>query len=156
MGAYQELDRCEPGQEAARGRRFNALLAEVLRWGGLRDVVSDQRGLEGRDETDVVHARLHPLHPPGQVAARTGRCRRAVEDQGEAGGAAAGVRPVLLSMSGFTAAVRNWADFHAGTAPASSGRPTRGWTASPNPPRPPRSSAEGDRPEIPEIGRAHV
>ncbi|AYC44149.1 hypothetical protein [Streptomyces griseorubiginosus] len=53
MAAYQELDRCAPGQEAARGRRFNAFLAEVLRWGGLRDVVSDQRGLEGRDETDV-------------------------------------------------------------------------------------------------------
>ncbi|MFD8614643.1 hypothetical protein [Streptomyces sp. NPDC059631] len=53
MAAYQELDLCAPGQETARGRRFNAFLAEVLCWGGLRDVVSDQRGLEGRDETDV-------------------------------------------------------------------------------------------------------
>ncbi|MFI2636543.1 hypothetical protein ACH5A2_40195 [Streptomyces collinus] len=33
MAAYQELDRWAPGQEAARGRRFNAFLAEVLPWG---------------------------------------------------------------------------------------------------------------------------
>jgi hypothetical protein len=32
MAACQELDRCAPGQEAARGRRFNAFLAEVVRW----------------------------------------------------------------------------------------------------------------------------
>jgi hypothetical protein len=35
MASYQELHRCGPGQEAARGQRFNEFLADVLRWGGL-------------------------------------------------------------------------------------------------------------------------
>ncbi|MET9104058.1 restriction endonuclease [Streptomyces antibioticus] len=115
MADYLELDRCAPGQEAARGRRFNAFLAEVLRWGGLRDVISDQRGLEGRDETDVsfmlgytpyiLEAKWHQA--PVDAGARA-KIRERLE------GRPPGVRPVLVSMSGFTEAVRNWADFHAG------------------------------------------
>ncbi|MBC3989416.1 restriction endonuclease [Streptomyces sp. AC563] len=115
MAAYQELDLCAPGQETARGRRFNAFLAEVLRWGGLRDVVSDQRGLEGRDETDVsfmLGYTPYILEAKWQHAPVDAGARSKIKERLE--GRPPGVRPVLVSMSGFTEAVRKWADFHAG------------------------------------------
>lgn len=115
VAAYQELHWYPPGQEAARGRRFNAFLAEVLRWGGLRDVVSDQRGLDGRDETDVsfmLGYTPYILEAKWQKAPVNANARAKIRERLE--GRPPGVRPVLVSMSGFTAAVRNWADSHAG------------------------------------------
>ncbi|MEI5607916.1 hypothetical protein [Streptomyces brasiliscabiei] len=115
MADYQELHRCAPGQEAARGQRFNAFLADVLRWGGLRDVVSDQRGLDGRDETDVsfmLGYTPYILEAKWQHAPVEAGARSKIKERLE--GRPPGVRPVLVSMSGFTAAVRNWADFYAG------------------------------------------
>lgn len=114
MASYQELHRYGPGREAARGQRFNAFLADVLRWGGLHDVVSDQRGLDGRDETDVafmfgytpyiVEAKWerHPI----EISPRS-------KIHGRLDGRPPGVRPVLVSMSGFTSTVLNFADFYA-------------------------------------------
>lgn len=115
MADYQELHRCAPGQEAARGQRFNAFLAEVLRWGGLRDVVCDQRGLDGRDETDVsfmLGYTPYILEAKWQHAPVDATARAKIKERLE--GRPPGVRPVLVSMSGFTTAVRSWADFHAG------------------------------------------
>ncbi|MEU2490903.1 hypothetical protein [Streptomyces sp. NPDC007883] len=115
MADYQELHQCAPGQESARGQRFNAFLAKVLCWGGLRDVVSDQRGLDGRDETDVsfmLGYTPYILEAKWQHAPVDANARSKIKERLE--GRPPGVRPVLVSMSGFTAAVRNWADFHAG------------------------------------------
>ncbi|WP_405969047.1 restriction endonuclease [Streptomyces sp. NBC_00988] len=114
MASYQELHRYAPGQEAARGQRFNAFLADVLRWGGLQDVVSDQRGLDGRDETDVA---FMLGYTPYIVEAKWERHPIEISPRskinGRLDGRPPGVRPVLVSMSGFTSTVLNFADYYA-------------------------------------------
>jgi hypothetical protein len=115
VDTYQELHRCVPGQETARGRRFNAFLAEVLHSGGLHDAVSDQRGLRGRDETDVSFTLGHTGYIMEAKWEREPVSKTPLlKIEGRLKTRPPGVRPVLVSMSGFTAPAREHAEFHAG------------------------------------------
>ncbi|MFE5857806.1 restriction endonuclease [Streptomyces sp. NPDC056500] len=112
--AYQELNRATPGQEAARGQKFNAFLANLLRLGGLHDAVSDQRGLNGRDEIDVFFTLGYtPYIVEAKWTTKPTDADALLKIEGRLKTRPSGTRAVLISMSGYTRHALDLAQSHA-------------------------------------------
>ncbi|WP_169317417.1 restriction endonuclease [Actinacidiphila oryziradicis] len=102
IAEYQRMRREPAARAKARGVCFNGFLAQVLRHDGL-DAVSDQRGLHGRDETDVVfyfdgtHYILEAKWTKKRVSDDPiGKLHRRLRTR------QTGVRGVMVSMSRYT------------------------------------------------------
>ncbi|MEV8400633.1 restriction endonuclease [Streptomyces niveus] len=112
VSRYRELQRMGEGQRQARGQQFNAFLAEVLSAWGV-EAYADQRGIGGRDETDVAFSLGHTYyileakweaHPVNVDPLAKLQLRLKFRPPGVVG--------VLVSMSGFTKHVYDFAASH--------------------------------------------
>ncbi|WP_371651588.1 MULTISPECIES: restriction endonuclease [unclassified Streptomyces] len=114
ISTYRALHHAAPGQEQARGRQFNAFLADLLRRGNLHDARSDLRGLHGRDEIDV-HFTLG--YTSCILEAKWERERvdetAIAKLKGRLETRRPGVQGFFVSMSGYTKAVYDKAEYHA-------------------------------------------
>lgn len=100
------------GQRQARGQQFNAFLAEVLSVWGV-EAYADQRGIGGRDETDVAFSLGHTYYIlEAKWEARPVNVDPVAKLQLRLKFRPPGVVGVLVSMSGFTKHVHDFAASH--------------------------------------------